>query len=58
LGAQRKEKPNAWLAGLLTRRHPNVAAVALANKSVRTIRALLVHEREFRPDYVPRSATA
>jgi transposase len=58
VAAQNKEKPNAWLAGLLVRRHPNVAAVALANKNARTAWALLAHEREFRPDYVPRLATA
>ena len=40
------------------RRHPNIAGVALANKNARTIWALLAHEREFRPDYVPRPTTA
>jgi transposase len=58
VAAQRWHKPNAWLEGLLTRRHPNVAAVALANKNVRTVWALLAHEREFRPDYVPRPTIA
>jgi transposase len=38
---------------VLTRRHPNIAAVALANKNVRTVWALLGHGREFRADYVP-----
>jgi hypothetical protein len=57
LAAQKKSKPNVWLSALLTRRHPNIAAVALANKNARTIWALLAHEREFRPDYMPRSAT-
>jgi len=58
VAAQRKGKPNVWLSGLLARRHPNIAAVALANKNARTIWALLAHEREFRPDYVPRPAVA
>ena len=58
VAAQRKGKPNVWLSGLLARRHPNIAAVALANKNARTIWALLAHEREFRPDYVPRPAAA
>ena len=58
VAAQRKGKPNIWLSGLLARRHPNIAAVALANKNARTIWALLAHEREFRPDYVPRPAAA
>lgn len=58
VAAQRSTKPNAWLAGLLTRRHPNVAAVALANKNARTVWALLAHEREFRPDFLPRPMVA
>jgi len=53
LAAQRKTKVDPWLAGLLERRHPNIAAVALANKNVRTVWALLAHDREFRPEYVP-----
>jgi transposase len=36
---------------LLDRRHKNVAGVALANKTARTVWALLAHEREFRSDY-------
>ncbi|MGJ7568735.1 IS110 family transposase [Variovorax sp. GB1R11] len=54
VAAQRKAvNTNVWLASLLNRRHPNVAAVALANKNVRTVWALLAHGREFRPNYVP-----
>lgn len=46
-------KPNAepWLKNLLARRHKNVAAVALANKNVRTIWALLAHERDYESGY-------
>ena len=52
--AQRKtQNTNVWLAKLLTGRHPNIAAVALANKNVRTVWALLAHGREFKADYVP-----
>lgn len=40
-----------WLNGLIARRHPNLAAVALANKNARIVWALLVHDRTFRPDY-------
>jgi transposase len=59
LAAQRKAvNSNVWLAGLLERRHPNVAAVALANKNVRTVWALLAHGREFRANYVPRPVVA
>jgi hypothetical protein len=41
------------LTNLLKRRHPNIAAVALANKNVRTVWAMLAHGREFKADYVP-----
>jgi transposase len=54
LAAKNKvDNTNGWLTNLLTRRHPNIAAVALANKNVRTVWALLAHGREFRADYVP-----
>src|SRR5208282_6013210 len=54
LAAQRKtEHKNVWLANLLNRRHPNIAAVVLANKNVRTVWAILAHGREFKADYVP-----
>jgi transposase len=57
LAAQRKATTaDTWLGKLLHRRHPNVAAVALANKNARTVWALLAHDREFRPDYRPRLA--
>jgi transposase len=54
LAAKNKvDNTNGWLTNLLNRRHPNIAAVALANKNVRTVWAMLAHGREFRPDYVP-----
>jgi hypothetical protein len=34
---RRNDSRNGWLANLLTRRHANIAAVALANKNVRTV---------------------
>jgi hypothetical protein len=49
---------NVWLASLLKRRHPNVAAVALANRNARTVLASLAHEREFQPSYVPQQRAA
>lgn len=59
LAAQRRTvNTNAWLARLLGRRHPNVAAVALANKNVRTVWALLAHRREFQPNYVSQPLAA
>jgi transposase len=41
-----------WLAKLLARRNPNVAAVALANKTVRVIWALLAHDRIYDRNWV------
>ena len=56
--AERKQRMDGWLYGLLQRRNSNVAAVALANKNARIIWALLAHGREFRPDYTPATAAA
>jgi transposase len=53
LAARKSQNSNVWLATLLTRRHANIAAVALANKNVRTVWALLAHGRKFQADYVP-----
>jgi transposase len=59
LAAQRKATTaDTWLGNLLRRRHPNVAAVALANKNARTAWALLAHDREFQADYRPKLAAA
>ena len=46
----------SWLGRLIGRRHPNVAAVALANKNARIVWALLKHERDYQPDYQPSAA--
>ena len=43
----------SWLAGVLKRRHKNVAAVALANKNARIAWALLAHDREYATGYTP-----
>jgi transposase len=54
LAAKNKvDNTNGWLTNLLKRRHPNIAAVALANKNVRTVWAMLAHGSEFKADYVP-----
>jgi transposase len=45
-----------WLARLTGRRHPNIAAVALANKNARIVWALLNHERNYQSDYRPSAA--
>ncbi len=45
--AKTRSQADPWLQALLTRRHSNVAAVALANKNARTIWALLAHDRSY-----------
>ena len=47
-----------WLAKLLARRNPNVAAVALANKTVRVIWALLAHDRTYDRNWSGKKAPA
>jgi transposase len=49
--ATQRADGESWLVKLTTRRNKNVAAVALANKTARTIWALLAHDREFKADY-------
>lgn len=51
LAAQRRCDNDSWLAKLVERRNPNVAAVALANKNARIVWALLAHDRQFQSDY-------
>ena len=52
--AERKANhAGSWLAQLMGRRHPNVAAVALANKHARIVWALLAHQREYLADFKP-----
>lgn len=53
---RRVHQPDSWLKRLLGRRNKNVAAVALPNKNARIAWALLAHDREFQPDYVPAAA--
>jgi transposase len=57
LSLKRRGGPaESWLARLAQRRHPNIAAVALANKNARIVWALLRHQREYQGGY--RSAAA
>ena len=42
---------DSWLGRLMTRRHKNVAATALANKNARIVWALLVKDRVYQSDY-------
>ena len=54
LAAQNKgDNARGWLTHLLNRRHPNIAAVALANKNARTVWAILAHGGEFEFDHKP-----
>ena len=53
-----EDATQGWLKGLLTRRHRNIAAVALANKNARIVWALLAHGREYQSGYIPAQAAA
>ena len=48
--------PPGWAVRLAERRPMNVATVALANKTARTIWALLAHDRTYQANYVSRPA--
>ena len=45
------DRVEGWLAQVVARRHPNIAAVALANKNTRTVWALLAHGRDYRAGF-------
>lgn len=53
LAAKNKSDNAGWLTNLLNRRHPNIAAVALANKNARIVWAILAHGGEFESDHEP-----
>ena len=46
----RVKAPTEWQLQLAKRRPPNIACVALANKTARTAWALLAHDREYDPN--------
>jgi len=48
----RDDRLSRWVTGIAQRRHPNVAAVALANKTVRMAWAMLRNETDYDPDFV------
>jgi hypothetical protein len=48
---KRSDDKGSWLKKLLERRHVNIATVALAHKTVRTVWAMLAHDREYCPNY-------
>ena len=45
------DRLSRWVTNIATRRHPNVAAVALANKTARTAWAMLGNETNYDPDF-------
>ena len=50
----RDDRLSRWVTGIATRRHPNVAAVALANKTARMAWAMLRNETNYDPDFAIR----
>jgi transposase len=46
------DRLSRWVTNIATRRHPNVAAVALANKTVRMAWAMLRNDSDYDPDFV------
>lgn len=60
LSAARRKMPTdpTWVTRLADRRHPNIAAVALANKNARIAFALLAHDRDYQPGHHPVRAIA
>ena len=48
----RRKNEDGWSLALAERRPTNVVAVAMANKTVRTVWALLAHDRTYDRDYV------
>lgn len=53
---QHAKEPGPWLTNLLARRPHNAAVVALANKTARTIWAMLAHDRTYQKDYAAAAA--
>ncbi len=50
--AEHKDDPlSRWVTEIAKRRHPNVAAVALANKNARMAWAMLRHKTDYDPDF-------
>ena len=49
---QKDDRLSQWVTSLAERRHPNVAAVALANKTARIAWAMLKYDMDYDPDYI------
>ena len=48
----KSDRLSQWVTRLAARRHPNVVAVALANKTARMAWAMLRNGTDYRPDLV------
>lgn len=48
----RDDRLSRWCTDIARRRHPNVAAVALANKTVRMAWAMMKDESDYNPEFV------
>jgi transposase len=48
----RPDRLSQWVMALAARRHPNVVATALANKTARIAWAMLKHGTEYQPDLI------
>ncbi len=46
----KEDRLSQWVNNIVARRHPNVAAVALANKTVRIAWAMLCHDTDYDPE--------
>jgi transposase len=53
VAARQTDPTTTWLKQVQRRRNKNIAAVALANKHARIVWALLVHDRDYTPDFAP-----
>ena len=50
--AKNRDDPlSRWVTDIAKRRHPNVAAIALANKTARMAWAILRHESDYDPTF-------
>ena len=49
--AGKTDARSQWIGRMRERRHPNVVAVAIANKNARIIWSLLSRDQEYRPDH-------
>ncbi len=47
---EKEDRLSQWVISIASRRHPNVAAVALANKTARMAWAMLRHDTDYHPE--------